>query len=315
MNLVVRNRVINAPIHKILTTLRSELNNGKLRDIHDEYQDNIAITCPKHKDGFERRASCQVYCRRDNDDVEYGKCHCFTCGYTASLPQLITFCFEEQEGFGEEWLVERFGIDYDENHLYLPEIIINKRISKKVVPQSKLDSMQYYHPYMWKRKLTPQVVDKFSIGYDPKTNMISFPVWDEHGKLVMITYRSVIDKRFHIDKDSDKPVYLLNFIKSENITKVYVCESQINALTLWSWGYPAVALFGTGSEKQYEILNRSPIRDYILCFDGDEAGDKGRIRFMKNIRDDVFVSYLKIPRGKDINDLEKNEFESLQVHF
>ena len=121
MNLVVRNRVINAPIHKILTTLRSELNNGKLRDIHDEYQDNIAITCPKHKDGFERRASCQVYCRRDNDDVEYGKCHCFTCGYTASLPQLITFCFEEQEGFGEEWLVERFGIDYDENHLYLPE--------------------------------------------------------------------------------------------------------------------------------------------------------------------------------------------------
>lgn len=315
MNLIVRNRVINAPIHKILTTLRSELSNGKLKDIHDEYQDNIAITCPKHKDGFERKASCQVYCRKDSDDVEYGKCHCFTCGYTASLPQLITYCFEEQEGFGEEWLVERFGVDYDENHLYLPEITLNRHVKKAAIPQSKIESMQYYHPYMWQRKLTPQVVNKFSIGYDAKSNMISFPVWDEQGKLVMITYRSVVDKRFYIDKDADKPVYLLNFIKNEKINKVYVCESQINALTLWSWGYPAVALFGTGSEYQYEILNRSPIREYVLCFDGDEAGDRGRARFMKNIRDDVFVSYIRLPRGKDVNDLEKSEFKALEVHF
>mgnify|MGYP003317035844 CR=1 FL=1 len=131
----------------------------------------------------------------------------------------------------------------------------------------------------------------------------------------MITSRSTVDKRFYIEKDKDKPVYLLNFIKEDNISTVYVCESQINALTLWSYGYPAIALFGTGSSYQYEILNRSPIRNYILCFDGDEAGDKGRARFMKNIRNDVLVSYKKIPFGKDVNDLSKEEFDKLEIIY
>lgn len=313
MNLIVRNKIIDAPIHTILTTLRTELNNGKLKDIRDEYQDNVAITCPKHKGGYEQNPSCQVYTRKDNDTVEYGKCHCFTCGFTATLPQLISFCFKEDGDFGEEWLFERFGTSFSEDYLYLPEIKLPTKNKKKSLSEATLGSLQFYHPYMWQRKLTKEIVDKFQIGYDSNKEMISFPVWDDQGKLVMITYRSVKDKRFYIDKDTEKPVYLLNFIKAEKIPRVYVCESQINALTLWSWGYPAIALFGTGSKYQYEILNKSPIREYILCFDGDEAGDKGKDKFIKNIRNDVFVSYIKIPRGKDINDLEKEQFEKLFV--
>lgn len=314
MDLVVKNKIIDTPLKIILETVRKELNNGKLKDIKDEYQDNIAITCPSHKNGYEQNPSCQVYTRRDNEDIEYGKCHCFTCGFTASLPQLISFCFKEDPEFGEEWLSERFGTSFRENYLHLPEIDLNHTSFSKPLNEKVLNNLRYYHPYMWQRKLSKEIVDKFQIGYDPNKEMISFPVWDDQGRLVMVTYRSVKDKRFYIDKDADKPVYLLNFIKAENISRVYVCESQINALTLWSWGYPAIALFGTGSKHQYEILNKSPIREYILCFDGDEAGDKGKDRFFKNIRKDVFVSYIKIPRGKDINDLEKEDFQKLFIY-
>ena len=143
--------------------------------------------------------------------------------------------------------------------------------------------------------------------------MLSFPVWDEYNRLVLITYRSVIDKRFFIEEDKDKPVYLLNFVNNWKIKTVYVVESQINALTLWSWGYPAIALIGTGSEQQMEILNKCPVRNYILCFDGDEAGDKGIKRFRKNIRKDVMISQKIIPRGKDVNDLTKEEFDNLKI--
>ena len=166
---------------------------------------------------------------------------------------------------------------------------------------------------MWKRKLSKEVVDKFKIGYDPKTQSIIFPVWDEKNNLVLLTSRSVNSKAFYIEADKDKPVYLLNHIINENIKTVYVCESQINALTLWSWGYPAIALFGTGSRYQYDILNRSPIRSYILCFDGDEPGDKGIKRFKSNIRKDVLISVKKIPRSKDVNDLDKEEFENIKL--
>ena len=84
-------------------------------------------------------------------------------------------------------------------------------------------------------------------------------------------------------------------------------------MTLWSWGYPAIALIGTGSEHQMKILNKCPIRNYILCFDGDEAGDKGIKRFQTNIRKDVMISQKVIPRGKDVNDLSKEEFDNLKI--
>ena len=316
MHLIIHGKEIDAPIPVILNTLRSEIKNGKLRTIMDEYKDNVAITCPVHKMGVERHPSCNVYCRKDNDDIEYGKVHCFTCGYTATLPQLVATCFDEPDiSFGEEWLVERFGTAYSENSRCLPEIVLPNKRKKSFMNESTLTKFNYYDEYMWKRRLTKDVVDRFMIGYDPERKAITFPVWDENGRLVMVTSRSTIDKKFYIEKDKDKPVYLLNFIKEYGISTVYVCESQINALTLWSYGYPAVALFGTGSSYQYDILNKSPIRNYILCFDGDEAGEKGRTRFMKNIRDDVLVSYKKIPFGKDVNDLTKDEFDSLEVFY
>ncbi len=316
MRLVINGKNIDAPIPLILSTLKMESHNGKLRDIGQDINDNVAITCPIHKMGNEKNPSCNVYSRKDNPNVEYGKCHCFTCGWTATLPQLVSVCFgANDDTYGEEWLVSRFGTDYKDNILYLPEIEITKHTHRKFLDESILRNYDYYDDYMWKRNLTRDVVDKFRVGYDPNRKVITFPVWDECGNLVMVTTRSTTSKKFYIEKDSDKPVYLLNFLKKENITTAYVCESQINALTLWSYGYPAIALFGTGSGYQYDILNKSPIRNYILCFDGDEAGDKGVKRFMSNIRKDVLVSVKKIPRGKDVNDLTKEEFESIEITY
>lgn len=314
MELIIKNKRIVAPIMTILTTLKSELHNGLLKDIGKEENDNIPITCPSHKNGRENRPSCSVYCRRDNDKVEYGRVHCFTCGYSVRLPELIGDCFGKSVGFGEEWLVSRFGTMLETDPEYLEPIVLESP-SKKFLNERILNKYMFYHPYMWERGLSKEVVDRFSVGYDKEHNAITFPVWDELGRLVMVTSRNVTNKYFYIEKDRDKPVYLLNFINKEHIDKVYVCESQINALTLWSWGYPAIALFGTGSAFQYEILNKSGIRNYILCFDGDFAGRVGRKRFIQNIRDDVLVSYVPIPNGKDVNDLSKSQFEELGEIF
>ena len=48
----------------------------------------------------------------------------------------------------------------------------------------------------------------------------------------MLTRRSVKDKTFIIDKEKQKPVYLLYYLLQHNIQECYICESQINALTL-----------------------------------------------------------------------------------
>lgn len=308
-NLIINNRIITTPIVKILSKVKTEIMNGKLSSIIEKHE-NVSVTCPFHKEGKESHPSCSVYCG-DNQEIEYGWFKCFTCGEQGPLTKFIGGCFDANTEFGKEWLLARYGDTILEQQLNLLPIDFSQS-KTKILDESILDKFQNYHPYMTKRKLSNEIIEKFKIKYDTETKSIVFPVWNDKGQLVMLTRRNVNNKTFMIDKDCEKPVYLLNFIKQEKITTVYVCESQINALTLHSWGYPAVALFGTGTKIQYNILAKSGIRCYNLCLDGDEAGDKGTMNFIKNLGESgALINVIKIPRGKDVNDLTKEEFEEL----
>ena len=109
MQLKIKNRLITEPIINILYQARREANNGKLKDIIDKHNGNLLISCPCHKGGCESRPSCTVAISTETD-LEPGFAHCFTCGYSAPLTQLITDIFNEDDvSFGEEWIRERFG--------------------------------------------------------------------------------------------------------------------------------------------------------------------------------------------------------------
>ena len=317
MDLVIDNKIIITPMLQILEQLQYELRkiNGKLSDIELKNNRNISVTCPcnEHKGGFENHPSCQVFADPDDDEIMYGTVHCFTCGYKATLPQFIGYCFEEDEEFGKEWLLLRCETAFISEVRYLPEIVLDKKESLKLLDESELLKYKYYHPYMWQRKLTKEIVDLFEVGYDPKQNMLIFPVRDEKARLRFITGRSVNSHRFMIPKDVDKPVYLLYYVKQQGLSRVAICESQINTLYLWSLGIPSVGLFGTGSETQYDILNKSGIRIMDLFFDGDAAGRKGIERFKKNIRNDIIINTHILPEGKDVNDLSKEEILQLPI--
>lgn len=240
----------------------------------------------------------------------YGTVYCFACGFRGDFIRFVAECFDKSYEWAEEWLLDNYSTVESGETIELEPIILNKE-KKKYLNESILNKFEDFHPYMLQRKLTKEVINEFEIKYDPKDECLVFPVRDEKGKLWMLTRRSVKDKTFIIDKEKQKPVYLLYYLLQHNIQECYICESQINALTLWTHQLPAVALFGTGSEYQYELLNKSNIRVYNLCFDGDEAGDNGIRKFLANIRKDVIVNIIKIPRGKDINDLSYDQVEHI----
>ena len=309
MNLIIKNKVISEPIINIIKQLKKEATWNVFSDIQIK-NDYIRVTCPYHKDGNEHRASCSIYSNYDGD-IEPGYLHCFTCGASGPLYKTVAHVLELSDEDAKDWLIERFGNTLIEKEIPFDSPITFEKQKQEYLNEECLDKYGYYHPYMFQRHLTEEVINKFKIGYDKEKDCIVFPVWDEKGNLVTITRRSVIGKRFILEGEKDKPVYLLNFIRKENRDVVYVCESQFNALTLWTWGYPAVALFGTGSYKQYEVLNKSGIRSYILCFDGDDAGRKGAERFKRNVKG--FFQTKVLPEGKDVNDLTKEEFDNLKI--
>jgi DNA primase len=314
MQLLVDNYNITTSIYKIIEQLQLEANGSYLDYIKDE-GDYVTVTCPFHKDGHERKPSASVYARYDNPDIAPGTFHCFTCDKVASLPQLISYCLRISNEEAKQWIIDRFGGDNQQadDMEQLEEIPSTPPIDH-CMDDNILSNFEPWHPYMAQRKLSREICEQFEVKYDPKTNCIVFPVRDETGKLVFLTRRSVVEKKFIIDTDVDKPVYLFNVIKANELDTVVVCESQINALTLWTWGIPAVALFGCDITKhQLDLLNNSTITHYVLALDGDKAGWSGMCKFIYHIRKDVFVDVKIVPKGKDVNDLTKEEYENSPV--
>ena len=298
------NYILDTTIDEIIEDLQYTLRNGKL-STYKRTSSGIRIPCPHHSNGQERHESCYI-----NDD---GVFHCFTCGCSGNIVSFVSECLDVGKDTSKKWLLSRYKTTYLENINDFGDFDISKDTKTDYLDESILDTMQTYHPYMSKRKLSQKVCEAFKLRYDPKSECIVFPVWDEYNKLYMLTRRSVKNKNFFIDSDKEKPIYLYNIIKNKNINEVTICESQINALYLWSLGIPAVALFGTGTKHQYDILNKSSIKHYYLAFDGDNAGRKGIDRFLKNIRKDVFIDIMVLPEGKDINDLSEEEINSLDI--
>lgn len=310
----IDNKEITTPIIDIMLKLRQELGRLGIQKFNQMkvVGDNLQVTCPFHKDGLESHASAGISLK-STDTVQEATFHCFTCQKVATLPELVEFCFGVNtlnHEYGKKWLIDNFGGD---DIIERPTLEIEGRKSispRQYITEAQLSQYRYYHPYMYKRKLTDEIITKFDVGYDKDTNSLTFPTNDEFGNCLFITRRNVNNKYFNYPSRVLKPVYGLDKLPKDCKT-VIVCESIINALTCYVYGYPAIALLGLGTTHQYEILKRSPIRTYLLGFDGDSAGDKGAEKFIENLKSSATIIKLDIPRGKDINDLEKEEFEKI----
>lgn len=330
----------------ILLELKNQLAlNGVQRfNSFRQLPNHIMFNCPMHKEGQERKPSCGITTAQiryaDGRVVQPGSVHCFTCGYVDSLEGMISKLFGHDDNgqFGKEWLAKNFVTMEIEKRTPIElnlsrkkDIILPEIETPNYVSEEELDSYRYTHPYMYKRKLTDDIIELFDIGYDNhftiKNNnggsisyrCITFPNRDIEGHTLFIARRSVDVKFFHYPKGTTKPVYglyeLLQRFGNDLPKELVICESMFNCLTSWVYGRPAIAFNGTGDEYQYKQLEKIPIRKFILALDPDEAGDKGRKRFHKYFDGKRMVTDLIIPKGKDVNDLSKEEFDNLHETF
>lgn len=313
--LQIDNIYINTEIYDILTLLKTHLS---LKGINLLSQikpgrDNIQVTCPHHAEGQERRPSCGIR-TTSTESAQVGQVHCFTCGYTVSLPVFISNCFGKYDGgiYGKKWLLHNFSGLQEENRKVTLNFDRNKN-NKNItyVSEEELESYRYIHPYMYKRGLTDEIIEKYDIGYDKKSNCITMPIRDKEGRTLFFCRRSVLTKYFHYPEGVEKPIYGI-YELPKDCKELVVCESVFNTLTCVKYGKNSIALLGTGNKLQYEQISKLSIRTIILGFDGDEAGDNAAIRFAKNVTNKIIHKY-EIPRGKDINDLTKEEFDNLRI--
>lgn len=337
----LQDTIIQASTEDVINTLRFDLaQKGLNRFAIVRFNgENLQSNCPFHKNGQERKPSFGV-----NGEID--KCHCFSCSWSGTIEEMISelYGYQDEGKFGKRWLIKRFntveietrpnimeGFENDNNTLF--SSILNRsnkrsdrilcrktrqeRLSdeteQKEITEEELDKYRYIHPYLYERGLTDEIIERFDIGYDKTRDEITFPVADLHGTVRFIASRSVKNKFFRLPKGEDKPIYQGYRFVTGKYRTAYITESFLNCLTCWKYDKPAMALIGTGNRKQYEILNKLPVREYILAFDPDEAGRKATERFRKNVHGKI-IKELVYTDNRDINDLQE-EFLNCKIIF
>lgn len=83
---------IVATVEQVLKDLKLQLYGaGLLKEIKNTGSD-LMCTCPFHANGKEHNPSCGVLLQQKvtkDKTYEAGTVHCYTCGYTADLPQFV----------------------------------------------------------------------------------------------------------------------------------------------------------------------------------------------------------------------------------
>ena len=333
-------------------TVKNDTNAYTLRIVKNNVPQSFFITSKgsKNKSSYDGRLRHKVVSVEYTDRYEDVYCcqtsthsfaldgyiltgNCFACGWSGTIEEMISelYGYQDEGKFGKRWLIKRFntveietrpnimdGFSARNNRLNDKNInrldnLNNNTIDNIYISDEELDKYRYIHPYLYERGLTDEIIERFDIGYDRERKEITFPVRDIEGRCVFIAGRSTERKFFRLPKGMDKPIYCSHLFRYGTYTRAYITESFLNCLTCWKYDKPAMALIGTGNRKQYEILNKLPVREYILAFDPDEAGRKATERFRKNVHGKI-IKELVYSDNRDINDLQE-EFLNCKIIF
>lgn len=336
--------LFNVELIDVIKKLRSELQASGVERFYKiiDSGDDIMTCCPYHKDGQERRPSCGI---RKSD----GLLHCLACGKTVGLDEMIANCLGYNDPLvGYRWLTSNFltvevnereaiTLDLARNNVSNTRNVLDSANTDKhnlFVTEEELDSYRYTHPYVYKRGLTDEIIELFDIGYDKKTDSITFPVryWGSinFGACMFVARRQVKTKRFDIPKGVEKPLYgtyeIWNMLTQDyfsdkkegiiGVEEVYVCEGLFDALRLWCNGKCAVAGFGClFSDYQLTQLEGLPTRKLVLATDADKAGLEARQKIRKAVKNKLITEVI-LPKGrKDIGECTDEEIQNLQEVF
>lgn len=323
-------------IESVVNTLEQH----KLIRVNRVMDEWYSIFCPFHSNGQEKKPSCGVSLHdqiRGGVTYTAGNFHCFACGASYSLEHGIDEILKSHHvpQTGREWLIENFP-EYGEESEFdylIPQDIMNtinnkfaldyiqsKSIGKqKYISEEELASYRFTVPYMYERRLTDELIEKYDIGYDANwippgrkkpVPCITIPIRDKYGHTLFFCRRSVKGKLYNYPEGVTKPVFGIDMIP-QGTKSVVVCESCLNALTAVSYGYPAVALLGTGNTYQIQQLKELGVQNFVICMDGDDAGRKATNKLKKSLKSVAMVWSINMPDGKDLNDCEKSEFDKL----
>lgn len=172
---------------------------------------------------------------------------------------------------------------------------------------------------------------EFSMGYTTKRDMhkdgdgrslygtnyldrILIPIHDIFGHFVWMEGRSILKKvdakywrPFGVQRNSH--LFNIHRVIRKKFRWIILVEGVLTAAVLWSWGFPAVAVFGSAvSDGQLEMMMY--FDTIYSCLDNDKAGREGYVRLKKMVEfAGVGFHHIIMPPKLDALDIGREAFE------
>ena len=231
-----------------------------------------------------------------------------------------------------------------EKNLYLPKAKLAQEYVK-LRNFKKSDLERFHIGYSFNNEIIKNLLDngidkniilKAGIGgeqngklYDKISGRLVFPVLNSFGECVGFSGRILINDKTKakyknteqtIVFDKSSCVYAINLLKDEKRTGsldyIILVEGQIDVIKMHSYGFKsAVASMGTSfTEKHAAVLKRF-CNDIIICYDGDNAGQKATSRAIKILESFEFnVKVARLPKEMDPDEyLKIKGVEGMQI--
>ncbi|MCK4765371.1 MAG: toprim domain-containing protein, partial [Candidatus Aminicenantes bacterium] len=179
-------------------------------------------------------------------------------------------------------------------------------------------NLQFDHPYLRERNITPQVARFFQLGFCTSGMMkqrIAIPIVDRDKYTVAYCGRTIHHDcypKYLFPTRFQKSKYLFNLqnLVPHSPNPVFIVEGFFDCIHIHTCGFDSLALMGTTiSAVQIDLLKYLD-RRYILMLDGDEAGKKAMhiikaILKRENIANHaVYLIHKKEPELLDRDELE-----------
>lgn len=224
---------------------------------------------------------------------------------SGGLVKLLAFLRNETYEETEEYLLSEYGRIEDAEKLTLAVPKINIRTKPRYLSQAILANYPTDYSYLKTRGISEIVQQEAGVRYDDRSKSVVIPWFDANKRLTNVKYRTVYGKTFWYHKGA-VPIRELVF-GIESIVQqapAVLEEAEIDALSWRTVGVQAIAVGGaTFTDKQADIIKRSPISLLYISGDNDKAGHKFVTQVVEKLKGYVELRRIVKPsRFKDTNE-------------
>ena len=297
---------------------------------------NLMICCPFHLDAHPSLGI--LLDTKDKKQVKgYWQCQSFNCEEKGNSLTLIS----KLDDVPYKTVLKKFKRELIVNNKIIKKI--KKSFSKKIKVKKLKDIRTindfnlslFKNPYGKflsylkgdKRKLTLKTIEKFGVlCCDNKKwnegawkNRVIIPCYDLNNNLISLVARSVIKdidktKKIRKLKNTDRKKVLFGLNKIKNKSTLFLCEGEFDAIYLQQNKIPAVSVGCKSiSPDQKELLIKHSNK-VIINFDGDI--ELSKLKKIKVELDKYMdTELLKLPDGKDPNELTKQEVKKIYSNY